>query len=65
MCYVMIINGTSLSPLYLFSFFGRPAHMEFPGQGSDLSCRCNLHRSCGNDGSFEYTAPRLGIEPTS
>ena len=26
--------------------------MEFPGQGSDLSCSCVLHHGCGNAGSF-------------
>ena len=37
-----------------FSFFlAVLRHMEFPGQGSDWSCSCNLHHSCGNDGSFK------------
>ena len=37
---------------FFFFFFGRPVHMEFPGQGSDLSRCCDLHCSCGNTGSF-------------
>ena len=38
--------------------------MEFPGQGSDLSCRPNLSHSYGSAGSLTHCAG-LGIEPTS
>ena len=37
---------------FFFSFFGCPQHMEFPGQGSALSCSCDLYHSCGNARSF-------------
>ena len=30
---------------FFLSFFGLPQHMEFLGQGSDLSCSCNPHHS--------------------
>ena len=48
---------------YSFSFFGHPQHMEFPGQGSDPSCSCNLYHSCGSAGSFNCAGPR--IKPVS
>ena len=35
---------------FFFFFWPPPRHMEFPGQGSDLSCRCNL--CCSNTSSF-------------
>ena len=35
-----------------FLFLDAPWHMEFPGQGSDLSCSCSLRHSCSNTGSF-------------
>ena len=38
--------------------------MEFPGQGSDLSCSCDLSRSCGNARSLTHCASP-GIEPVS
>ena len=38
--------------------------MEFPGQGSNLSRRCDLNHSCGNRGSLTHGAG-LGIEPAS
>ena len=34
--------------------------MEFPGQGSDLSCSCNLHLSCGNARSFNSLCQARG-----
>ena len=37
---------------FFFSFFGCPQHMEFPDQGSALSCSCDLYHSCGNARSF-------------
>ena len=35
-------------------FFGHPMawHLEFPDQGSDPSCSCNLSYSCSNARSF-------------
>ena len=50
--------------IYLRFFFGHPRRMEFPGQGSDLSCSCDLCHSCSNMGSLTYCAGP-GIEPTS
>ena len=41
-----------LFKLVCFSFLAALWHMEFLGQGSKLSYRCNLYRSCGNTGSF-------------
>ena len=38
--------------LFFFFFSAALEHMEFPGQGSDLSHSCDLCRSCGNAGSF-------------
>ena len=35
-----------------------PWHMEFPGQGSDLGCSCDLHCSCGKTGSLTHCAGR-------
>ena len=45
--------------LFMFSFSAAPRHVEFPGQGSDLSHNCNLSLSCGNP----HAGP--GIEPAS
>ena len=46
---------------FSFSYLAAPRHIEFPGQGSDLSHSCDLH---GNAGSFNplYCT---GIEPVS
>ena len=41
-----------------------PKSMEFPGQGSDLSCRFSLCCSCSNIQSLTHCA-RLGSEPAS
>ena len=49
---------------FFFPFLTTPWHMEFPGQGSDLSSSCHLPWSCGNTGSLTLCAG-LGIEPTS
>ena len=37
---------------FFSSFLAIHKHMEFPGQGSDLSCSCDLRCSCCNAGSF-------------
>ena len=51
--------------IYLFIYFiSSPRHMEFPGQGSDLSHTCNLCQSCGKPGSLTPCS-RLGISPAS
>ena len=47
-----------------FSFFTSPQHMEFLGQGWDLSCSFHLHHSCGNARSLTHCA-RTGIKPAS
>ena len=39
-----------------------PGHMEFLGQGSDLSYRCDLSHKCSNARSLTHCAG-LGIEP--
>ena len=52
-------KGTPLPP-----FLTALQHMEFPGQGSDLSCNCSPNHSCGNAGSPTCCAS-LGIEPVS
>ena len=46
---------------FFFSYLAAPRHIEFLGQGSDLSHSCHLH---GNAGSFNplYCT---GIEPVS
>ena len=38
--------------------------MEFLGQGSDLSCSCDLHSSCNNAGSSTH-CDGMGINPAS
>ena len=49
---------------FFFFFFGHPRHIEFPGQGSDLSRNCNLHCSCGRARSLTHCAhyARPGIK---
>ena len=47
---------------FLFSFLATPQHMEFLGQGSDLSLSHYLRYSHGNARSPTHCA-RLGIEP--
>ena len=42
------------APLRYFFLFW--PHREFPGQGSDRSCSCSLHHSCGTAGSLTHCA---------
>ena len=46
--------------IYLFTYFSfflaAPWHMEFLGQGSDLSCSCDLDHSCSNARSLTHCA---------
>ena len=48
---------------YFFSFLTILWYMEFPGQGSDSSHKCNLCCSCRNARALTLCA-RLGIELT-
>ena len=45
-------------------FLATLQHTEFPGQGSDLRCSCDLCRSCSNARSLTHCSG-LGIEPVS
>ena len=45
-------------------FLATPRHKEFPGQGSDRSCSCNLCHSCSSVGSLTQCAG-LRIETAS
>ena len=45
-------NRTLLFYLLFFFFLAYPRHVEFLGQGSDLSHSCNLWHSCSNVRSF-------------
>ena len=47
------------APLRYFFLFW--PHREFPGQGSDRSCSCSLHRRCGTAGG----GGGGGVEPAS
>ena len=60
----MYENFPSKSNSFIYLFLAAPWHVEFPGQGSDLSCRCNLSCSCSNARSLIPCAG-LGIEPVS
>ena len=40
--------------LFSFSFLAILQDVEFPGQGSHLSCRCDLCHSCGNTRSLTH-----------
>ena len=44
---------------FFFFFLADLQHMEFPGQGSDLSYSCNLCCSCGNAGSLTHCVQEL------
>ena len=51
--------------IHLKNFFlAAPRQMEFPGQGSNPSCSCNLCYGYGNAGSLIHCT-RSGIEPVS
>ena len=50
--------------ILFFFFFPTLRHIEFLGQGSDLSHSCDLSHSYGNTRSFTHCT-RLGIEPES
>ena len=63
MCQILIKSFVFGGLFFFFFFFlTTPQHMEFPGQGSDLSCSCNL--SCSTAGSLTHCA-RPGIKPVS
>ena len=49
--------------IFIF-FLAALRHMEFPGQGSDLSCSCDLSCICSNARSLTHCAGP-GIEPVS
>ena len=51
---------------FFFFIFGPPHmwHLEFPGQGSDLSCSSDLSQSYSQAGSLTHCAG-LGIKPLS
>ena len=53
---------SGLLPIFFFLFLFW--HVEFPGQGSDPRCSCDLCHSYGNAGSLTHSA-RSGIEPVS
>ena len=64
-----VANSTlAEAPVCLFlpfsSFPGSLQYMEFPGQGSDPSCSCNLRHSGGKAGSFNPLC-WMGINPAS
>ena len=52
------------SGIHFFLLLATLQNMEFPGKGSDLSCRCSLCCSCGNAGFLTHCAG-LGMETTS
>ena len=58
--------GLSLSLFLSFfpPFLAAQWHMEFPGQGSDLSRSCHQNCSCGNVRSLTHCAGP-GIKPVS
>ena len=56
--------SSRVTHVFYFSFLAAPQHVEFPGQGSDLSHSLDLSCSCGNNGSLPNHA-RPGIEPAS
>ena len=53
-----------LGSIFFLLLLATLQHMEFPGKGSDLSCRCSLCCSCGNAGFLTHCAG-LGMETTS
>ena len=56
--------SSDAASFFFFFFLAAPQHMEFPGQGSELSCSFDLHCRCSHSGSLTHCA-WLGIEPTS
>ena len=46
--------------ILIFFFLADCRHMEFPGQGSEVNCSCNLFCSCGNAGSLTHRV-KLGL----
>ena len=59
----MLVSCAYMSFFFFFFFFW-PWHMEFLGQGSDLSHSCDLCHSCSNAGSLTHCLG-LGIKPVS
>ena len=59
-----VLNFLTHNRNSFFSFLATLGHMEFPGQGSDLSRSCDPRYSCGNRGSLTHCA-ELGIEPAT
>ena len=49
-------QATIIVYLFVYSFSAALWHMEFPGQGSDLICNCNLGHSWGNTRSSTHCA---------
>lgn len=63
LCYSLSnISRGRITFIFYFPFLAAPQHMEFPGQGWDSSCGCNLSYSCGNAGSLTHRAGP-GIQP--
>ena len=54
-----------LKSFFFFFWLPPPRHMEFPGQGSDLSCDCDLHHSYGNTKALTHCAGPMKNEPAS
>ena len=61
-------HATSMAKKTYFLLFFFLSHAcsiwNFPGQGSNPNCICDLHHSCGNAGPLTHCA-RLGIRPVS
>ena len=61
-CYISLLSGWNFCFLSFLSFLATWWHMEFQGQGSDLSLSWDLHCSCGNTWSLTHCAGP-GMEP--
>ena len=62
-CFVSVLGHITCHVTQSFGFFFllflvACGHTEFPDQGSDPSCSCNLSRRCGNTRSFTHCACR-------
>ena len=59
-CFFLVCFGFGFLGFFLFvCLFGYIQSMcKFPGQGSNLSHSCDLHRSCGSAGSSTHCATR-------